>query len=93
MIFYHNASLTNIIAWTGPVLDYDYRIIARKYNININVRSGDDVTDFPIEKARFRSIWYMISAAGVCMVGYGWALHSKLVSCSNYRGNRYRQLI
>lgn len=32
--------------------------------------------NFPIEKARFRSIWYSISVTGICTTGYGWTLHS-----------------
>lgn len=34
---------------------------------------------FPIEKARFKSIWYHISAVGVCTIGYGWVLQARIV--------------
>jgi len=64
----------------GKIMNRDYRLTARDHNIVINATSGDDLTDFPIEKARFRSIWYSISVSGICTIGYGWALHSKIVS-------------
>lgn len=65
-------------------MNRDYRLTARDHNIVINAISGDDLTDFPIEKARFRSIWYSIGASGVCTTGYGWALHFKTVSVQYY---------
>lgn len=65
-------------------MNRDYCLTARDHNIVINAISGDDLTDFPIEKARFRSIWYSISVSGVCTTGYGWALHSMMVSTQQY---------
>jgi hypothetical protein len=60
-------------------MDHDYRVTARQHKITVNTRGGDDLTHFPIEKARFRSLWYAISAVGSTMVGYGWAMHSRVV--------------
>ena len=65
---------------SGPILKYDYRRMARKYGITINVEGGDDLTAFPIEKARLNSVSYMISTAGLSTVGYGWALRYRTVS-------------
>ncbi|CAG2010152.1 unnamed protein product [Fusarium graminearum] len=59
----------------GRLLDHDYRLIARKHDINVNVRAGDDLDSFPIGEARFRSIWYLISVGAVSLIGYGWAIH------------------
>ncbi len=61
-------------------MNYDYRATARHENISIDIVQGDDMTTFPIEKARFRSIWYSIGAAGFCTIGYGWALQFRVVS-------------
>lgn len=61
-------------------MDRDYRFIARKNNIVINKTSGDDLTSFPIEKARFRTIWYSIGASGLCTIGYGWSVHFEAVN-------------
>lgn len=60
-------------------MNRDYRLTARDHKILINSISGDDLTNFPIEKARFRSIWYYISLSGICTTGYGWALLSRTV--------------
>lgn len=64
-------------------MDHDYRVIAWKNNIEINVRDGDDLASFPIEKARFRSIWYVIGAGTFSMVGYGWSMQFRAVSCAS----------
>ena len=61
-------------------MNRDYRLTARGHNIVINATSGDDLTEFPIEQARFRSVWYSISISGICTTGYGWALRSRTVS-------------
>lgn len=57
-------------------MDRDYQLTARHHNVVINTASGDNLKDFPIEKARFRNIWYSIGVSGTCTTGYGWAVHS-----------------
>ncbi len=68
-------------------MDRDYHLTARHHNIVINTTSGDALIDFPIEKARFRNIWYTIVATGVCTTAYGWATQYRAVpsfpSCRN----------
>ena len=66
-------------------MNRDYRLTACDHNIVIDAISGDDLTNFPIEKARLRSIWYSISVSGFCTTGYGWALHSRTVSVQQYK--------
>jgi MFS family permease len=61
----------------GVVMNYDYRVTARNHNITIDKKSGDDLRKFPIQKARFRSIWYFISLVGICTTGYGWSLQAR----------------
>ncbi|EXJ89009.1 hypothetical protein A1O3_02073 [Capronia epimyces CBS 606.96] len=58
----------------GYILKYDYRVTASRHGITINVEGGDDLTIFPIEEARLRSVRYTISTAGLSTIGYGWAL-------------------
>lgn len=70
-------------------MDYDYRVIARRSNITINDKSSDDIAHFPIEKARLRSIWYVIGTTAISMVGYGWVLESRVVSSSTYHAHHY----
>ncbi|PGH11174.1 hypothetical protein AJ79_05016 [Helicocarpus griseus UAMH5409] len=61
---------------SGKIMDHDYRRTARNHNIVIDTKSGDDLTGFPIEKARLKSIWYVLSATGACTIGYGWTLQT-----------------
>lgn len=62
-------------------MNFDYHRTAREHGIVINNTGGDDLTNFPIEKARFKSnIWYSIGATGACTTGYGWTLYSQAVS-------------
>ncbi|OAL51551.1 MFS general substrate transporter [Pyrenochaeta sp. DS3sAY3a] len=58
----------------GYILKHDYRVTARKHGITINVPGGDDMTTFPIEEARLRSIGFLIGLAGLCTTGYGWSV-------------------
>ncbi|KAL4988373.1 MFS general substrate transporter [Aspergillus falconensis] len=62
---------------SGKIMNRDYRLTARAHNFVIDSTYGDDLTTFPIEKARFRSIWYWIGATGLSTGGYGWALQAK----------------
>lgn len=61
-------------------MNWDYRRTARDYDFVIDKVAGDDMTRFPIERARYRSIWYPVIISSACVVGYGWALHARTVS-------------
>jgi len=63
----------------GKIIDRDYQKIATSAGIVIDRAKGDDLSKFPIEKARLRSIWYFIIISTLCTIGYGWALHSVTV--------------
>jgi len=80
----------NTAVETGKIMNRDYRLTACDHNIVIDTIIGDNISDFPLEKARFRSIWYSIGVSAACTIGYGWALHSKTVSLPNYLYDRYR---
>lgn len=64
----------------GHLMNWDYRRTARDHNIVIDKVAGDDMSRYPIEKARYRSICYpvVISSAGIA--GYGWSIHAHTVS-------------
>ena len=64
----------------GKVMDRDYRIVATQHGITVDKVKGDDLRTFPIEKARFRSVWWTIGISGASVVGYGWAVERKTVS-------------
>lgn len=63
----------------GMVIDRDYRITAAAVGFTINKKKGDDLTNFPIEKARLRSIWYFMGLLIISTIGYGWSVHTKTV--------------
>lgn len=42
---------------SGKLIDRDYRIVARKHGLPIDVVGEDDLSRFPIEEARMRSIF------------------------------------
>ncbi|KAL8912457.1 MAG: hypothetical protein Q9171_002550 [Xanthocarpia ochracea] len=80
------------------MLDHDYQKTAKKYDIEVNRPSGDDISIFPIEEARLRSSWVPALISIVAVVGYGWALQRKtvkvfLVNCVSKRRTNVQQHI
>ena len=61
----------------GKIMDRDYRITADSQGFEGIER--DRLADFPIEKARFRSVWYMVVLSTITIIGYGWSLHARIV--------------
>ena len=62
----------------GRTLDYNYRHTAARINFTINTTSGDDLTAFPIERARTRFCLLFIPLHAALLVGYGWICHFQL---------------
>lgn len=62
----------------GKVIDRDYYKTAGAIGFTIDKTKGDDLTKFPIEKAR-SSFWYYVSISTVCTIGYGWTLETRAV--------------
>jgi MFS family permease len=60
----------------GKLMDKNYKAIAKEIGHSINRVSGDDLTHFPIERARARSAWYMLGTFVCALTGYGWALEA-----------------
>ena len=68
-------SATTIASYgVGMITDYDYRQTARAHDLSIDRVRGDDLSEFPIEKARLRTVWLYISVSATATLGYGWAL-------------------
>ena len=64
----------------GRVMDRDFRIIAKLRGVPVEKARGHDVVSFPIEEARFRSIWIPIAVSVASTTGYGWSLDREVVS-------------
>lgn len=60
-------------------MDRDYRVTAKAYGVTIEKVKGDDLASFRIERARFRSSGYLVTLAIATIIGYGWALDTKVV--------------
>ncbi|KAL8812182.1 MAG: hypothetical protein Q9200_001222 [Gallowayella weberi] len=65
----------------GKVMDYNYKTVARKIGWNIDEVAGDDLQQFPIERARARGSYFLLIVSTAILVGYGWAVtkHAHLV--------------
>ena len=64
----------------GKIIDRDYQKTATSAGIPIDRVRGDVISEFPIERARLRSIWHFIAISTACTIGYGWALQSTAVT-------------
>ncbi|KAK7987567.1 hypothetical protein PG989_007882 [Apiospora arundinis] len=64
---------------TGKVLDRDYRHTAKKEGIPVDKTRGDDVdlSRFPIEHARLRSVKFSVALCPFFIAGYGWSLQQR----------------
>jgi len=58
----------------GYLLDWNYRRVARKIDFQIDYKRGDDLSKFPIEKARIQLVLPMLAVGLVANAAYGWAL-------------------
>lgn len=57
----------------SKIMDYNYKVTAEQIGWSVNNISGDDLTYFPIERARTRgSLWLLIISTAT-LIGYGWA--------------------
>ncbi|KAF6832433.1 Quinidine resistance protein 2-like protein 3 [Colletotrichum musicola] len=61
----------------GYVLDWNYRRIARKVGFVIDRRRGDDLSKFPIERARLQPVYPAVAVGLVATAAYGWVLQAE----------------
>lgn len=62
---------------TGRILDKDYRTTARVHGLPED-KSSNDLTQFPIEKARLLSVFPMLAVSTAATAGYGWSLTTRV---------------
>lgn len=58
----------------GYILDWNYRRVARNIGFSIDKKRGDDLSTFPIEKARIQPLYFFVSVGLVATILYGWIL-------------------
>ena len=59
---------------TGKLMDYNYKKIAKGIGWATDEVSGDDLSHFPIERARSRGSSFLLAISTVTLIGYGWAV-------------------
>ncbi|KAL8867157.1 MAG: hypothetical protein Q9174_005839 [Haloplaca sp. 1 TL-2023] len=58
----------------GKMMDRNYKITARETGFTIDKHSGDNLNDFPIEKARARGSYYLLVIYACALAAYGWVV-------------------
>ena len=58
----------------GKFMDFNYKRVAKAANITVDRKRGDDMRDFPLEKARVQVMWPFIFPGLIALVCYGWVL-------------------
>lgn len=61
----------------GKLMDWNYRVTARSIGHTINKVSGDDLNNFPIERARARGSYYLLAIYMAALAGYGWSVQAR----------------
>ncbi|KAK7734240.1 hypothetical protein SLS53_007888 [Cytospora paraplurivora] len=61
----------------GYMLDWYYRRVASQIGFSIDRKRGDDLSRFPIEKARVTPLYFFVSVGLVAMILYGWILEMR----------------
>ena len=59
---------------TGKLLDRDYIRTAKRYDLPVD-KSTNDLSNFPIERARLLSVFPLLAISTTATVGFGWALN------------------
>ena len=59
---------------TGRLLDRDYIRTAKRYNLPVD-KTTNDLSNFPIERARLLSVFPLLAISTTATVGFGWALN------------------
>lgn len=58
----------------GKMMDYNYKVTAKKIGWTVDKVAGDDLKQFPIERARSRGSFWLLLISTATLVGYGWAV-------------------
>ena len=58
----------------GRLMDINYRRVAKKAGLRIDIKRGDDMRHFPIEKARIQVFLVPLYIGIACILCWGWVL-------------------
>lgn len=62
----------------GFIADWNFRRIAHKLGVKVDRKRGNDMANFPVEKARIQLIFPLIFVGTGALIGYGWALERQV---------------
>ena len=62
---------------SGKLMDFNYRRVAKEAGITIDKKRGEDMQNFPIEKARLQVVFPMLYCGVVTILCYGWVLQKQ----------------
>ncbi|KAH8911218.1 MFS general substrate transporter [Coniochaeta sp. PMI_546] len=66
-------TLGGIVA--GKIADRNYSITAKKHNIALDHKKGENLVDFPLEEARYRCCLPFVFLEILLVIAYGWVVH------------------
>jgi MFS family permease len=61
----------------GKMMDYNYRVTAKKIGWTVDKVAGDSLRHFPIERARSRGSYWLLLISTATLIGYGWAVKTQ----------------
>ncbi|KAH8810812.1 major facilitator superfamily domain-containing protein [Xylogone sp. PMI_703] len=70
---------------TGYLMDYDYRTVEAQYRRERNLPDDfklnkKELADFPIEKSRLKSSWWIVLLFVITTAGYGFSLNLNIIA-------------
>lgn len=63
--------------FNGKMMDWNYKRVAKKIGFSIDRKHGDDLRNFPIERARLELIAIPLSLGLSSYICYGWVMHQR----------------
>ena len=58
----------------GYLLDFNYRRVAKQAGFKIDIKRGDDMKNFPLEKARIQVVLPPLYVGIAALLAYGWVI-------------------
>lgn len=58
----------------GRLLDWNYKRTATRLGMTVDRKRGDDLRNFPIERARLQAVFFAQALQVAALLPYGWAL-------------------
>ena len=62
----------------GKLMDHNYKVTARETGCTVDNIAGDDLSHFPIERARSRGSYWLLGISTATLIGYGWSVDRRV---------------